>query len=83
MRDDIKISIPEGYTLDPSSTSDQIILKRSLKLDVTYEWLVRDWLLRKSESVPMYYIYKQSSSPMEVDPNMSLGNLESLMLFID
>lgn len=40
MKDDIKISIPEGYTLDPSSTSDQIILKRSLKLNVTYEWLV-------------------------------------------
>lgn len=83
MKDDIKISIPEGYTLDPSSTSDQIILRRSLKLDVTYEWLVRDWLLRKSESVPMYYIYKQSSSPIEIDPNMSLGNLESLMLSLN
>lgn len=83
MKDDIKISIPEGYTLDPSSTSDQIILKRSLKLNVTYEWLVRDWLLRKSESVPMYYIYKQSSSPIEVDPSMSLGNLEPLMLSLN
>lgn len=36
MKDDIKISVPEGYTLDPSSTSDQIILKRSFKSDVTY-----------------------------------------------
>lgn len=31
----------------------------------------------------MYYIYKQSSSPIEVDPSMSLGNLEPLMLSLN